>query len=127
MKTKIIFCAFVVSCYAGCYNTVQLSREEFTMNEQSDIRVVTKDGKKYEVAKEQYHVLGDSLYLIGAFTIGTETFILDERHNRSIPLSDIATIETKELDTWKTIYAVGAVATIGLMVTAVLVLQSAWH
>ena len=118
MKKKIILCALAVSllCNAGCYNTVQLSREEFTMETLGDLRVVTKDGKKYEFAEGQYKVLGDSLYPIGAMKIGAQKFIINTRYSGAIALSDIVTMETKELDTWKTIQVVGLVVLIGLAV-----------
>lgn len=120
MKKNIIFCTLAVSWlwYAGCYNTVQLSRQDFKMNEQSDITVVTKDGQKYEFAEGQYQVRGDSLYPIGVLKIGTQTFIIDARYSGAIPLSDIVSMETKELDTWRTVSLVAVLAAIGLTVAA---------
>lgn len=50
--------------------------------------------------------------------MGTQKLIIDARYKGSIPLSDIVTIETKELDTWRTVSLVAVLAAIGLAVAA---------
>lgn len=113
MKKRITDCVLTVSFlyYTGCYNPVHLTREQLIAEEsERDISVVTKDGKHYEFSKGQYEILGDGLLPIGVLRIGSQKFIINTRYKSSILLSDIATIETKELDLGKTIVAFGGLS-----------------
>lgn len=126
MKKKTILCGFAVSMfwYAGCthtgplitnYNIVELTTEELKKkSEQRDISVLTKDNETFEFLAGKYKILNDTLSgttRLEPVPPSKETHIV----RVMLPLSDIVSIETKEISPVKTIVMMGA---IGLTVGA---------
>lgn len=111
MKQKIISCLLAASFlfYAGCYDSVELTKERLLQSHgQSDISVVTRSCRRYEFKKGNYNISGDSLFGVGIQKL-TPPF-KDVPFRDPIGLSDIVVIETREFNTGKTILLAGGIA-----------------
>ena len=96
--------------WTGCYDTVQLTREESTHANKHDEVTVLVDSAgtiwKYRFSKGMYRVEHDTL-------VGTGTKITDSGvetlSNVVIPISKIAIFEVKELNQFETLLLAGGV------------------
>ncbi len=111
MKQKIVSCSLAVSFlfYAGCYDSVELTKESLIQSHgQSDISVVTRSCRRYEFKKGNYSISGDSLFGVGIQKLSPP--FKDVPFQDPIGLSDIVVIETREFNTGKTILLAGGIA-----------------
>lgn len=122
MKRKILSCVLAVSSliYTGCYNSVELTKQELTLSpHQYDIMVITRLRQKYSFEQGHYRILPDSL--VGD---GVQKFfppVADRPFQGAIAFSDMVLIETKEFSPTKTILLAGGAA---LVVAGVIALSN---
>ncbi|HMK39650.1 MAG TPA: hypothetical protein VK569_09935 [Bacteroidota bacterium] len=109
MKKGLVVCVVVAASLGvvGCYSKGPVTKEE--LNEKGgefDIVVITKDLTRYDFAKGDYHIHGDTLSGAGTRTIirGDATAI-----DASISSADIGLIESSQFSPVKTILAVGGI------------------
>ena len=111
MKRKIVSCGLAASflIYAGCYDSVELTKEKLIQtHSQTDISVVTKLCRRYEFKTGSYSISGDSLFGVGMQKLAPP--FKDVPFQDPIALSDIVVIETREFNTGKTILLAGGIA-----------------
>lgn len=114
MSKKIVSCVLIASMLStiGCHNIETITRDQLDVAtkeklnaeaERFDITVTTKDFKEYNFLKDSYRINGDTLTGFGIQTSNEN----EERFHGSIPIADIASLETKEFSLWKTILTIG--------------------
>jgi hypothetical protein len=121
VKRKIVSLLLVAthSFYIGCYSTEVVSREELkTRVDQVDIGIFTRDSLKYEFAKGNYRVQGDTVSGYGIQWSNMSAAVVS---NASLPFAVIDSVETRELNLARTIALCGG---IGLGVVLIISLLS---
>jgi hypothetical protein len=113
MSTKSICAAFMVAAVAGlatgCQTTHTLTRrsELLSVSREAQVKVLSKDSVLYDLKK--IYLRDSTLY--GEGVARTSTGV--EQFKGEIALTNIQYIQSSDLDTWKTVLAVGAVAFVG--------------
>lgn len=103
MNRQIISCILVASflLYVGCYNMVPITKDELRNREETrTVQLTTKNGESYRITDcsiQSETVSGTLAELNGHVATGIV----------ELPLSEISTVEVRELDGVKTALAVG--------------------
>ena len=127
MNKRIIASLLVVSmlnlfgCYSADILTVpQYNKVEETEGKPDEIKVTTKDYKKYQFSNSDFYIESDTLYGKGILLLTGE----QEPIMRKIALSDIVTVEFESFDLVDTFLLGGGI--IYLVIGALLFIGLIW-